>query len=143
MPSIDGAIAACEGDIRWMAPERVMGSGRVTVEGDVWAFGMTILVCLCHSGFPYFHTNKVAQELFTGKPPFSDPTGMMQLVVRVTKGPLPVQPDHMPDDWWDLCLSCWQRQPTSRPTMSTLVQQIEEVGVLIWQCDSLVNSCSR
>ena len=46
MPLVDGTISACEGDIRWMAPEWVMGSGRVTIEGDVWAFGMTILVCL-------------------------------------------------------------------------------------------------
>ena len=71
------------------------------------------------------------QELFTGNPPFSDLTGMVQHVIHVTKGPLPVQPDHMPDDWWDLCISCWQQQPMLRPIMSTLVQQIEEVGVLI------------
>ena len=58
MPSIDGTIPACEGDIRWMAPERVMGSGRVTIEGDVWAFGMTILVCLSHSSFRIYILTK-------------------------------------------------------------------------------------
>jgi len=92
--------------------------------------------------FHIFHTNKVIQELFSGKPPFGDPTGMMQIVVRITQGPLPLRPTHMADDWWDLCTSCWKRQPASRPTMSTLVQQIEEVGVLILWCDTLVNSCN-
>lgn len=109
MPSIDTTTSPGGGDIRWMAPERILGGGKVTVKGDVWAFGMTML------------------ELFSGKPPFSDPTGMMQIVVRITQGPLPLQPAHMADDWWDLCTSCWKRQPASRPTMSTLVQQIEEL----------------
>lgn len=29
---------------RWTAPERFDNGGEATVEGDVWAFGMTILV---------------------------------------------------------------------------------------------------
>ncbi|KIM61238.1 hypothetical protein SCLCIDRAFT_911669 [Scleroderma citrinum Foug A] len=59
---------------------------------------------------------------------------MIQIVVHITQGPLPTQPAHMADDWWDLCTACWERQPACRPTMSTLVEQIKEVGVLIFCC---------
>lgn len=33
------------GAIRWRAPEHVDDSRGVTTEGDVWSFGMTVLVC--------------------------------------------------------------------------------------------------
>jgi len=53
MPSIDTTTSP-GGDIRWMAPERILGGGKVTVKGDVWAFGMTMLVCSPRNDFPYF-----------------------------------------------------------------------------------------
>ncbi|KAG6335517.1 hypothetical protein ID866_3571 [Astraeus odoratus] len=33
------------GSIRWIAPELLDDGGELTAEGDIWAFGMTALVC--------------------------------------------------------------------------------------------------
>ena len=34
------------GSTRWMSPELLEAAQPVTTHSDVWAFGMTILVCL-------------------------------------------------------------------------------------------------
>lgn len=37
--------APSAGTMRWMSPEVIENYGTATAEGDVWAFGMTALVC--------------------------------------------------------------------------------------------------
>lgn len=93
-----------------MAPEIIDG-GEVSAEGDVWAFGMTAL------------------ELFTGKMPFHEcqvPAAVMYKILRA----LPARPGEeetffrLTDDWWEMCSSCWNRQPFLRPQMSAVVKSI-------------------
>ncbi|KAL4067929.1 kinase-like domain-containing protein [Scleroderma citrinum] len=97
------------GTLLWMAPEN-MGTGGVSREGDVWAFGMTAL------------------ELFTAKLPFHD-IHPHRLVRRIMKGP-PNRPkrkdtySRLIDEWWQICSLCWKRDPLSRPNMSELVDAI-------------------
>ena len=53
-----------------MAPERILGGGRVTVEGDIWAFGMTMLVCSSHHDFPHFSYKQSYPGVILWKTPF-------------------------------------------------------------------------
>jgi len=44
--------APSAGTVRWMSPEVIENYGTASAEGDVWAFGMTVLVCFvvhCHT----------------------------------------------------------------------------------------------
>ncbi|KAL4061874.1 hypothetical protein J3A83DRAFT_2835231 [Scleroderma citrinum] len=53
------------------------------------------------------------------------------LCSRIRRGELPPRPTRMPDEWWELCTSCWNLKPSSRPSMSILVKKIEKVGLLM------------
>ena len=73
--------------------------------------------------FPY------PQELFTGKMPFHEcqvPAAVMYKILRA----LPARPGEeetffrLTDDWWEMCSSCWNRQPFLRPQMSAVVKSI-------------------
>ena len=33
------------GSLRWMSPELLHDEGAISVNSDVWAYGMTVLVC--------------------------------------------------------------------------------------------------
>ncbi|KAL4065566.1 kinase-like domain-containing protein [Scleroderma yunnanense] len=57
------------GSLNWMAVEK-MDTGKVTAEGDVWAFGITAL------------------ELFTRKIPFHGCWGNIAVMTRIVRGPL-------------------------------------------------------
>jgi len=46
--SIDISDTGTKGTLRWMSPE-ILDDGEVSPQADVWAFGMTALVC--HSFF--------------------------------------------------------------------------------------------
>ncbi|KIM62181.1 hypothetical protein SCLCIDRAFT_1215533 [Scleroderma citrinum Foug A] len=92
----------------WMAPESIE-TGSVNREGDVWAFGMTAL------------------ELFTAKHPFyNQPHPLFR---RMMKGP-PNRPtrqetySRLTNKWWQICSSCWKRDPSFRPSMSELIKAI-------------------
>ncbi|KAL4071501.1 hypothetical protein V8B97DRAFT_392227 [Scleroderma yunnanense] len=89
-----------------MGPEHVDNGSKVSTEGDVWSFAMTVL-------------------LFTAEPPFKDITQFAPLLRRIIRGPPPERPSCMADDWWELCTSCWKWDPGSRPRMLTLANKIE------------------
>ncbi|KAL4072054.1 kinase-like domain-containing protein, partial [Scleroderma citrinum] len=101
------------GTFNWMAPEKLNGDDLMpTAEGDVWSFGMTTL------------------ELFTRKVPFHEHWTYAQVMLRVMKGPLPDRPStddthsRLTNDWWDLCRSCWNQEPSLRPSMPDVVKKI-------------------
>ena len=29
--------------------------------------------------------------------------------------------------WWNICLLCWERDPLSRPTMSVIVNKVDQI----------------
>ncbi|KAI6130668.1 kinase-like domain-containing protein [Pisolithus croceorrhizus] len=98
-------VDAIRGDsCHWMAPE-LLDDCLASVASDTWAFGMTTL------------------ELSTRTVPFRDCRNPGNVLGRIMKGKLP--PRHgeesthlrLTDAWWDICTSCWGRDPLSRPTM--------------------------
>ncbi|KAH7325454.1 kinase-like domain-containing protein [Rhizoctonia solani] len=90
--------------LRWTAPEIFLGETNHTFEGDVYAFGMTIL------------------EAFTGSVPYEgllDVAVMRNLMARV----LPVRPEkqfpignRQADLLWNLMTRCWEGEPQKRPS---------------------------
>ncbi|KAG6329782.1 hypothetical protein ID866_9307 [Astraeus odoratus] len=55
--------------VRWIAPEQIDNDGKVTIQGDVWAFGMTAL------------------ELFTRRPPYYDIPDTRSVILRILDRP--------------------------------------------------------
>ncbi|KIM61241.1 hypothetical protein SCLCIDRAFT_81653, partial [Scleroderma citrinum Foug A] len=100
-----------KGTAHWMAPEMFEGEN-VSAEADLWAFGMTVL------------------ELFTYKDPFYYILSPYALIAAIVRGNLPARPNdedthsRMTKMWWDMCSQCWNKFPSSRPTMATLVNCI-------------------
>ncbi|KAI6033398.1 kinase-like domain-containing protein [Pisolithus marmoratus] len=103
------------GSIRWMSPEIIDSSTNASSRGDVWAFGITAL------------------ELFTRDIPFNAIWLLPAVMLRILEGP-PDRPSpnstcfRMTEDWWQLCLSCWQCEPSARPQISEILTRIQ-----IWQ----------
>ncbi|KAG6328906.1 hypothetical protein ID866_10184 [Astraeus odoratus] len=135
-PVFDPSLVASLGilpdhSLNWMPPESV-DNGEVTAKGDVWAFAMTII------------------ELFTRKIPFHDCRNMAATALAITKGQ-PVRPNmedtysRFTDSWWDLCCLCWNRDVSSRPSMSNVVKRIshilsDESGISVTETEELVES---
>ncbi|KAG6325705.1 hypothetical protein ID866_13384, partial [Astraeus odoratus] len=107
---------SCGGSLRWMAPELLHNYSKASAESDLWSFGMTIL------------------ELFTRLLPFHDSQNSPSVMLRVMQGPLPERPNQqvtclrMTDAWWEICMSCWNRDPKIRPSILTVVEKIEVSG---------------
>ncbi|KIM68492.1 hypothetical protein SCLCIDRAFT_1184336, partial [Scleroderma citrinum Foug A] len=100
------------GSLPWTAPECLASDEwHVTAARDVWAFGMTTL------------------EMFTRKVPFHSSPNPMSVIVKISQG-VPERPSvkstcsRMTDEWWNLCLSCWNRDPSSRPSMVDIFNKV-------------------
>ncbi|CCO36899.1 Serine/threonine-protein kinase dst1 [Rhizoctonia solani AG-1 IB] len=110
------------GTVRWMAPElQVTERQGTTVEGDIFAFGMTAL------------------ELFTGLPPFANVNNDIAVLLKYQKGERPSRPPQakrsnrggdrtrdvcapMDNETWDLVEKCWSQDPLSRPTADSILE---------------------
>ncbi|KAG6329189.1 hypothetical protein ID866_9900 [Astraeus odoratus] len=117
--SFDTTVAApTHSTIRWMSPERIESGGEISAPADVWAFGMT------------------AMELFTRRPPYPDIYHTTAVITRILQRP-PDRPGdestccRMTDQWWHACSSCWVHDVSSRPTISTVLEQIERIVCII------------
>ncbi|KIN92954.1 hypothetical protein M404DRAFT_1009280, partial [Pisolithus tinctorius Marx 270] len=108
-------VAIRGGSRRWMAPE-LFNDCPASKESDMWAYGMTIL------------------ELFTRSIPFHDCRHDASFMRRIVEGNLPARPAgestqfRLSDAWWEICMSCWKKDPSSRPT-------IKQVKATIHQAD--------
>ncbi|KAI6040917.1 hypothetical protein EDC04DRAFT_2893689 [Pisolithus marmoratus] len=80
--------------LHWTAPE-CLDDSPASIASDVWAFGMTTLV-----------------------------------LNRIMCGELPARPAYestlsrLTDAWWEICVSCWGRDPSSRPTMKDTLEKV-------------------
>lgn len=96
----------------WTAPE-LLEEGHASMASDVWAYGMTVL------------------ELFTRAAPFSDCQSSKGVMARIMSGKLPPRPAaeatsfRMEDAWWQICVSCWGADPSSRPSMKDVVERVK------------------
>ncbi|TDL14288.1 kinase-like protein [Rickenella mellea] len=112
--------------VRWMAIELVKPRSQSTdntnpstnvaeqtKESDVWAFGM------------------VVYELLTKSHPFAGIPDIQVLII-VVGGGLPNPPrdikNRPPIDQslWELCKRCWNKEPSLRPTMSSIVAELKK-----------------
>lgn len=99
---------------------------RVTAATDVWAFGMTILevriaVLLLLS---VIQTQLGGGQIFTERMPFSHIRNDLRVVLAVLAGDRPRRP-HCPqinDDMWEILQSCWEFDPSQRPSMASLLR---------------------
>ncbi|KAI6042231.1 kinase-like domain-containing protein [Pisolithus marmoratus] len=121
------------GSFPWMAPE-LLDDNPASQESDVWAFGMTVL------------------ELFTRSIPFRDCRSVAVLTTRLMMGKLPPRPAdksvqyRLSDVWWNICMSCWRRDPLSRPTMNDIIKKVKAantVKCLQPTAEDLIEQCPR
>lgn len=110
-----------------MAPER-FETAEPTTEGDVWAFGMITLVrCLFELFMKFDIRDFFNQELFSRKVPFHEFEYHANVFKRIIQRKAPVRPSmndtesRLTDDWWSLCCSCWDSDPSLRPSIDYLV----------------------
>ncbi|KAG6330439.1 hypothetical protein ID866_8650 [Astraeus odoratus] len=96
------------GTLRWMAPEFFdVEACYATAQGDVWAFGMTML------------------ELFTRRDPFFETSTQNGIICRILRG-TPGRPTdeitqyRLSDEWWGALSRCWIQDPSKRPWMSDI-----------------------
>ncbi|KAG6855866.1 hypothetical protein H0H87_009901 [Tephrocybe sp. NHM501043] len=113
------------GSIRWQAPELFnVANGddeeepevaKNSTESDAYAWG-----CVC-------------LEIFTGQVPFAQLPNEFSVMLRVQSGARPSRPPKsspawtawgLTDDIWSLMQSCWDREPSHRPSASTIVEKI-------------------
>lgn len=112
-----------------MSPESLQSYGELTIKDDIWAYGMLILVrssnCFLVFGFSFL------QELFTTKPPFYEIPGLKAVISRILQG-APSRPTdkdtcgRLTDAWWDICSSCWHREPSGRPSISEILRKLQQ-----------------
>ncbi|KAG6326534.1 hypothetical protein ID866_12555, partial [Astraeus odoratus] len=99
------------GSFSWMAPE-LLNEYNTSVAGDIWAYGMTML------------------ELFTRLIPFHDCRHDVNIMFRLMQGRLPGCPTEastcfrMTGAWWEICKSCWKKEPSLRPSASDILEII-------------------
>ncbi|KIO14138.1 hypothetical protein M404DRAFT_120377, partial [Pisolithus tinctorius Marx 270] len=104
------------GSCHWMAPE-LLDDCPASMASDVWAFGMTTL------------------ELFTRAAPFRDCRNPGSVFGRLLKWKLPPRPAEestqfrLTDTWWEICISCWERYPSLRPTMKDILAHVKRAIV--------------
>ncbi|EJD45920.1 kinase-like protein [Auricularia subglabra TFB-10046 SS5] len=105
--------------LRFAAPELLSDnaqsdSGRLrskTPQSDVWAFGMLLVQAFtCDHPWPGFDK----QEVF------------MKILSQV-QHPRPdeIATSHgLHDEWWDVCLKCWEFDPVNRPSIKDVHQEL-------------------
>jgi len=109
------------GTTRFMAPELLIGDGKITELCDIWS-----LACLCY-------------ELLTDLLPFYQYKEMQMFSVMRRK-----EIPHLPDEgegrntWgyggiddlmWDLLVRCWSYVPSRRPSCKAIQEALQEMGI--------------
>ncbi|KAL4077394.1 kinase-like domain-containing protein [Scleroderma citrinum] len=115
--------------IRWMAPETMEPDRESSTKVDIWAFGMTALIC--HSAISLYLTHLLLlQELFTRRPPFHNIPAIRDVIDHIMTGP-PDRPSdqatysHLTNAWWNICNSCWNCVSSQRPSMPKVLRMME------------------
>ncbi|CAE6508006.1 unnamed protein product, partial [Rhizoctonia solani] len=104
--------SAGRGTQRWQAPEILDGETDSSVEGDVYALGITMT------------------EIYTGEPPYGPDTWTRRKTTRVVEGRLrPTRPVNLPIDStgnavWELMNRCWVGSPGERPTSGEVYERL-------------------
>lgn len=98
----------------WTAPE-ILDGGEKSAAGDIWSFGMTLL------------------ELFTRQKPFHQFNSSKTVTARILHYKTPDRPSdeetcsRLTDEWWAICQECWNPEPSSRPTITHVLEVITNI----------------
>ncbi|KAK1230423.1 hypothetical protein PQX77_006489 [Marasmius sp. AFHP31] len=98
------------GSIRWAAPEVIQGSN-FTDQSDMYAYG-----CVCY-------------EIFTRSVPFFELKNLREVAIRHVQGVQLSRPEGLKDDAvWELMTSCWNYNPSRRPTAADVRKRIRHLS---------------
>ncbi|QRV88622.1 Ephrin type-A receptor 4 [Ceratobasidium sp. AG-Ba] len=102
--------------VRWAAPEILQGIATCSVQGDIYALGMTIL------------------EAFTGTIPYPKKNEAAVMFAVVIAKAFPERPEtHIPqnsehgDALWSLLEWCWAFEPEKRPSASEVKARLDHI----------------
>ncbi|XP_027205608.2 tyrosine-protein kinase transmembrane receptor Ror2-like [Dermatophagoides pteronyssinus] len=87
--------------IRWMPLEAIL-YGRFTTASDVWSFGVLLWEIFSYALQPYYG---LTHE---------------QVICYLKEGNLLTKPESCPDQIYDLMKTCWQSEPSTRPSFESL-----------------------
>lgn len=99
------------GTTRWMAPEVIRGEKFYTHKVDIYSLGL------------------ILWELIEGKLPFESTRWNHEIEDFVLKGMRPVlRSDLCPLRWKLLIVSCWQSDPSQRPTIQQVIASMQRIA---------------
>ncbi|KAL8110539.1 hypothetical protein AgCh_026313 [Apium graveolens] len=97
------SMLSFKGSPYWMAPEVVMNSNGYNLAVDIWSLGCTIL------------------EMATSKPPWGQYEGVAAIFKIGNSKEIPEIPNHLSAEAKNFIRQCLQRDPSSRPSASQLL----------------------
>ncbi|KAH7638363.1 tyrosine-protein kinase transmembrane receptor ror2-like protein [Dermatophagoides farinae] len=102
--------------IRWMPLEAIL-YGRFTTTSDVWSFGVLLWEIFSYALQPYYG---LTHE---------------QVICYLNEGNSLTQPECCPDEIYGLMKTCWQREPSARPSFEALERSLKDF------CQSFAETC--
>jgi serine/threonine protein kinase len=130
--------ALLSGTLRYQAPELLPcmdgedeSNPRVTKETDVWSFSMTIVEVRLSRSRVFSKLIMDRWQVLTGSKPFSHIVSDMKVFLQVVNGRRPERNrcKQINDDVWNMLQRCWNREPSQRPSMATLMQFFSEQSI--------------
>eukprot|EP00798_Chlamydomonas_sp_ICE-L_P019425 gene19425-26082_t len=116
------------GTLEYMSPELLMKESAGSCASDVYAFAIT-MVEIATAMFPFADCSKERPECHTV---LEMGYGRLELATAVaTEGLRPSLPSKAPPGFNELMNLCWSRNPSSRPTMATVLQGLEACALAV------------
>ncbi|CAG2186770.1 LCK [Mytilus edulis] len=96
--------------IKWTAPEGFRGE--FTTKSDVWSFGIVVIEIMNKGREPYpgIANGEILQKLESG---YRQP-----------------KPENCPQELYDAVISCWQENPTRRPSFASLYATLRSMQIV-------------
>ncbi|KAJ0402919.1 hypothetical protein P43SY_005904 [Pythium insidiosum] len=99
------------GTTRWMAPEVIRGDKIYTNKADIYSLGL------------------IFWELIEGRLPFESTRWNHEIEGLVLQGMRPaIRTELCPERWKLLVATCWQSDPTVRPTISQVITSLQRIA---------------
>ncbi|KAJ7733520.1 kinase-like domain-containing protein [Mycena metata] len=108
------STSSIRGAVRWLAPELLHPEykPKPSITRDIYSFGCTIY------------------EIYTQKPPFAHISNDLVVRSEILAGSRPSRPGDLenpiPESVWDLAQKCWLHEPSSRPTIKSVLDTLTD-----------------
>jgi serine/threonine protein kinase len=116
--------------VRWLSNEAVL-RGRYSVESDVYAFGIALVELLVGGRpFPGVSNAEIVDEFVRDDPDVSGRGPCPRFIREARPQPLIAAgfADEVPEQIWDIVVRCCSWDYASRPTFSTLQEELATLG---------------